>query len=649
MSRRAVLPALVAVGGGLATTTAGALELGDLEVQSKLGQPLRASIAYALGPNEIIDSYCVSVQSSTGGRALPDALTATVSVANGVISLSGRPAILEPLMSANVVVNCPYTPHVNRNYTMFIDPVDMQTTVVKAEQPAAPARPAVGAAPATATAVEQGVGYRVQPGDSLSRIAGRLQDRQVGLPAAMDAIFAANADAFINNDPNRLKAGSLLHIPSLAGGGIAPLTFTSADSGQDTTEAAVSPVVVTDTGVDADVYDGAETIDTSVSEEPAAAATVAAAFEPTVTDTAEEASEPTPAVVDSDTRSTSDSAYADLQPGDVVIDTTVDTPQVAAAPQIIRSPAAEESSWNWLLWLAAGGMALVTGVLMFGQRLRERFGSSPVGAAAQSPREQSVQGTPRVAAIAIPDSEIDVEEIRPAYDEIDFDLSDDSPTEENLALDADLVMGTGLDGSTDVDVNQDFGFAATTELDLELPRQSMREDESPETDILPPLERTQQEIVVDSEVLPDDSQYNMSVIIDATKMPNPADVTERDLKAVAVEDSGQTIISDNYTINKEVDFETLEQDYEDEFTATQALNEEIQKAAEDLAVSMDDDETTGDETSVEMQLANLSDMDLTANLDAQNDEVGDDHDVTANISADDKTVEMPKGRGSKAS
>ena len=653
MSRKAVLPALVAVGGGLVTIPAGALELGELEVQSKLGQPLRASIAYALGPNEIIDSYCVSIQSSSGGGKLADSTTATVSAANGVISLTGRSVILEPLMLANVVVNCPYTPHVSRNYTMFVDPVDMQTAVAAAEQLATAAQPAVAPAttqtvaierraPATLTAIEQGVQYRVQPGDSLSRIAQRLQDRQVGLSAAMNVIFVANADAFINNDPNRLKAGSLLLIPSLAGNEITPLSFTSGDSEQAATEPPVTTVAVTDTIVETNVYDGAETIDTSVADEPASTAPVEAVFEAA------------PAAVSGDASSTYDSAYADLQPGDVVIDTTVEplrpaaSPSVAA-PRVIRSPATKEPSWNWLLWLAAGGMAIVTGVLMFGQRLRERFGSSPVGARAQMPRQQSVQGTPRVAPIAISDSEISVEEIKPVYDDIDFDLSDDSPTEENLALDADLVIGTGLDESTDVDVNQDFGFAATTDLDLELPLKSMREDESPETDILPPLERTQQEIVVDSEILPDDSQYNMSVIIDATKMPDPAEVTERDLKAVPVEDNGQTLISDNYSINKEVDFETLEKDYEDELTATHALNMEIEKAAAELTVRMDDDEAPDGETSVEMQLANLSDLDMTANLEAQNDDVGDDNDVTANISADDKTVEMPKSKGSKAS
>ncbi|MDH5455521.1 MAG: hypothetical protein OEY37_05565, partial [Gammaproteobacteria bacterium] len=52
VATRAILP-LVALGGGLAATPAAALELGELTVQSSLGQPLRASIAYALAPNEM--------------------------------------------------------------------------------------------------------------------------------------------------------------------------------------------------------------------------------------------------------------------------------------------------------------------------------------------------------------------------------------------------------------------------------------------------------------------------------------------------------------------------------------------------------------------------------------------------------------------
>ena len=142
------------------------------------------------------------------------------------------------------------------------------------------------------------------------------------------------------------------------------------------------------------------------------------------------------------------------------------------------------------------------------------------------------------------------------------------------------------------------------------------------------------------------------VIVDVTKMPNPNDVTERDLMAVPVDDdNGQNLISDAYTINDEVDImEDMGLDDEieaavdddpmgtridDELAATQALSEEIEKAAAELASGSD----PSGETSIEMQLTNLSDLDLTSELEAQNDDF--DNDVTARLEADDKTIEMP--------
>ena len=57
-----------------------------------------------------------------------------------------------------------------------------------------------------------------------------------------------------------------------------------------------------------------------------------------------------------------------------------------------------------------------------------------------------------------------------------------------------------------------------------------------------------------------------------------------------------------------------------------------------------------DDTSIEMQLTNLSELELTSTFEAQNDDVGEDLDVTSSIEADDKTVEMPRDKdGSRAS
>jgi hypothetical protein len=40
----------------------------------------------------------------------------------------------------------------------------------------------------------------------------------------------------------------------------------------------------------------------------------------------------------------------------------------------------------------------------------------------------------------------------------------------------------------------------------------------------------------------------------------------------------------------------------------------------------------------------MSELDLTATLEAQNDDSSDDLDVTASIDAEDKTVEMPRDK-----
>jgi hypothetical protein len=120
----------------------------------------------------------------------------------------------------------------------------------------------------------------------------------------------------------------------------------------------------------------------------------------------------------------------------------------------------------------------------------------------------------------------------------------------------------------------------------------------------------------------------MSVIVDATKMPQPEDATEFDLKAVAVDPIDATMVSDSsITLSGELDYDIIEQDYEDELTATQLLNKEIAEAA--LRLSDDaEDEPDSDNTSP-MPLASVTDIEITA----QFPETGDDEDVTTEIPA----------------
>ena len=145
----------------------------------------------------------------------------------------------------------------------------------------------------------------------------------------------------------------------------------------------------------------------------------------------------------------------------------------------------------------------------------------------------------------------------------------------------------------------------------------------------------------------DDDEYDMSVIVDATKMPQPEDVTERDLHAVPVDDYDEDVEDGDYTINREVDFDILEQDYEDEMTATQALNEEIARAAAELVEDLKQD--ADDEATSELSLASVTELDVTAQLPQQDDQTAemkrqvDPNDtaaVTVNMSTDAETTEM---------
>ena len=609
---KTLLPAIAAAGGVLAALPAGAVQLGDIEVHSRLGQPLRASIAFALGPNEQLYDFCVSLSQGRVDSGLPAVRRASVNVANGVISLTGRTPIREPMLSARVIVDCPYSAHISREYMLFIDPPGTPVQEIAAGEPvAAPvqqqAQPVQrSSAPAPRTPVVRSpianaTRYRVQPGDSLSAIAQRIEERPVGLWDAVNQIFATNPAAFMNNDMNQLKAGSWLLIPDF--GADAPMTVAD-DESQLSAEPAAETVASADFAAPVVVEVAAEEVvaEEVVAEEP----------------------------------------VAELQPGDIILDTQLEaqenTAQSPNAPEarivMPTLPAEPKSSYSWLLWLGGTGIAIIVGLLMFGRRGRETFGSTPVGPAVDHTlRHGSDSDTQNLDAYAIAN----------AAEETVID--DESPTEENLALDADLVIGTGLQKGADVEVAEDFAFAATTVLDLELPEEMSSNAKQPETDMIPPL-RINEESILDSEILPDDDDYDMSVIIDATKMPQPEDVTERDLKAVVVNVSeDDTLIEDNYTVSKEVDYKILEQDYEEELTTTEALNQEIAKAAAELAKTID--EVGPEDVTAEMPMATVTELDITAQLPAQNDDINDlddtgiNEEITVEIEAEDKTVEMP--------
>lgn len=644
------LPALIAVGSCMAVLPANALELGELTVQSSLGQPLRASIAFALAPNEQLNRYCVSFRSGPTAGGLPGIGRTTLSVANGVILLTGTTPVREPMLATQVVINCPYTAKFSREYMLFVDPPSETTSAsfaatttatpvpLTVHAPTAVSRPATVQRRASVNrdSIANAARHQVMRGETLSEIVARIENRTLTMWPAVELIFAANPDAFMDNDPNKLKAGSWLTIPDL--GGVDPIVVADAPASADVYESAVSsaaaPAAVADTA-STEIYEPSP-FDVNVADVVEA---LPVAVDASVSDFSVGESVPAYEIVNLSasapvTDSMTEVTTNDLQPGDVILDnsplenssaieTAGSTNSEISAGIQPETSASSSGLPAWFLWLAGGGVAFILALLMFGRRLRGLFGSTPVGPVLVRPERRSsdydTSGT----------AEVEVTIIEQADDD-GFDQLDDMPTSENLILDADLIDGTGLEEGTDMDVAQDFGFAASADLDIELPFEPVASADveasvvAGETEILP---LANEPTILENEVLPEEDDYDMSIIMDATKMPQPEDATEFDLKAVEVDSGDETMVSNSgYTLSEEVDFNIVEQDYEDELTATQLLNKEIADAA--LKLSDDDEgEPDSDETSA-MPLASVTDLDVTAQL----PETGDD-DVTSEMPA----------------
>ncbi len=680
-----ILPALLAVSGAcsLVAGTASALELGGIKIDSTLGQPLRASISYALNPTEQLFDFCIYLRPGIATTGVPTVSRPKITIEEGNIILTGNTPILEPLLAMQVYVDCPYTARLAREYTLMMspptaivnvasqledvsapaptEPVQSVPVAAVAEQqiakptPALPSEPGI-TDPATSDPITNQTSsdpitmnsrYFVIPGDSLSTIARRIENRSVGVWPAVRAIFAANPEAFLDGDVNQLTAAVWLKIPDFSDS--LPATDSNAVEDYSTGE-------YFDTQQEADAssaesYSGSDTSD-SITEAEQAVADVAF-VEPVAADVeettlrpaAEMAAEPVTRTVEepaaeavSETSTDSVAAgfsaqdeaavttqpgqaadivddTAVLRPGDVVLDTvTGPAAESRAVPVVGSANIATTDSVGmpkWVLYAGAGSLALLVAFFAFRRTLKERFASR--AAAAPAPAEELFDDK----ATAEP----------PIVDDVDFQFDDNTINSQSISLDADLGAGTGLQDSADLDVAQDFGFSASTtgeveaDIDLELPVESAAEPEVSPTDIIEPSHRIEEALIAvetpaaedtqASATIDESAEYDLSMIVDATKQPlGEEELTAMDLMAVQVNASAENQDAGNQTLASEVDIAILEQDYQDEFTQTQALNDEIARAAEELALRMQED----DSAEVTSHLESVDDPAMTATV-----------------------------------
>ena len=280
---------------GAAPMAAQALGLGRLNVQSALGEGLRAEIDItSLSPEEA-STLQVRIASPEAFRAAGVDYNAVLSGAQATLArrADGRPylrvssdrAVQEPFIEVILELNST-SGRLMREFTLLFDPPGSRLAPpVQAAAPVSPVitaapSPAVGgttgssartaapaaavarpapapapapvartappasdaapaptvaaaapaakpapaprpvAAPATSPASPPVAGapgasrYQVRPGDTLYRVAGRTRSEGISLDQMLVGLYRANPNAFIENNVNRLRAGSVLSVPA---------------------------------------------------------------------------------------------------------------------------------------------------------------------------------------------------------------------------------------------------------------------------------------------------------------------------------------------------------------------------------------------------------------------------------------------------
>lgn len=251
-----VLSAAVAVALGAFSADTSAVTLGRLNIQSALGEPLRAEVEVAdITPAEA-DGLKVSIASSEAFKAagvpynsaLSDVRVGVQRRTDGryVVRLTSNRLVSEPFIDLLLEANWS-SGRIVRDYTVLLDPptsrqaaapvaptapqisarpqsaapVAVQAPPVRSQRPAAaPVAPPAPDAVRTGTGSGSGSGsgsgdqqVTVKAGDTASKIAGAYKPADVSLDQMLVALLRANPNAFINGNVNRIKAGAVLEVP----------------------------------------------------------------------------------------------------------------------------------------------------------------------------------------------------------------------------------------------------------------------------------------------------------------------------------------------------------------------------------------------------------------------------------------------------
>lgn len=232
MNRSLKLSMLMAL--ALGTSQAIALDLGQIQVKSALGQPLLAEIpVHPASPAEL-QNLTVQLASSeefaragiVGGRTVIPLHFSVANAAGGkVIRITSSEAVQDPYLDLLLEVNSNAGRSV-REFAILLDPpsaaaVAAPVAAAPTRRSATPARPAptaprAAAVPRVAPAVGNGQYGPVERGQTLSSIARSAAPAGVNAQQMMLALKQANPDAFYRDNINALKSGAILRVPTSA-------------------------------------------------------------------------------------------------------------------------------------------------------------------------------------------------------------------------------------------------------------------------------------------------------------------------------------------------------------------------------------------------------------------------------------------------
>ena len=206
-----------------------AVGLGSVNMTSALGEPLNASIELlSMTTAELsslqakIDSEAAYVEQGLTRLAVHDEIKLRIikDAGNNILKLTSNSVIADPVLDLLVVVGWS-NGRVSRQYTLLLDPPSYNPAATQTQAPATNQfenasikKTNTDSANQSQSAASPAQEHLTKSGDTLYKVARRMQPAGVDLNKVLVALFEANRDAFDGKNMNRLKVGKILQAPS---------------------------------------------------------------------------------------------------------------------------------------------------------------------------------------------------------------------------------------------------------------------------------------------------------------------------------------------------------------------------------------------------------------------------------------------------